>query len=652
MNRSRRGALCRLGPFLHSNGVADVIGAFTAPTSIFMLTTILLSLVPLPLQPAVPEPQGEEVAVEAGVEELAAALDLDRLKSEIDHSLRWLRSEQNLETGAYGDALLPTLRALETLAESPRRYRASDGPFVAKALEFALAQRRDDGAFAAPEATRDAALETTAMAVRTFERFGIDVELDLAREFLGSYTGRVDADPADPNGVWERVVANAPNGRQALWNHAANLLVQRREEGYWERGRDRLFTTCDALSSLSSLYGYLKKTDPAKAEKHATPLPAFAPADRERAVQALNRGMAFLLDSAEDGLWGFDGRADPGITAMVLGALYSTPLVQHGDLGAEVRETLERGLDYLVSLQKEDGSIHAGQLANYVTSASIMALAKSGRTQDREVIERARRYLQGLQADEGEGYERSDRFYGGVGYGGDERPDLSNMQMALEALAEAGTPAEDESFQKALVFLQRCQNRSESNDLELVEDGQTIISGNDGGAGYGPGTSKAGYVELADGRRVPRSYGSMSYALLKGYLFAGLEKDDPRVEALWDWLQRNYTLDVNPGFEASSDPTAAYQGLFYYYFTMAKALDLYGSESVVDGSGASHAWRSELAGRLVSMQRQDGSWINSNAPRWYEGNPVLATTYAMSTLALTLPDENAPATDPGEAGEQ
>ena len=68
---------------------------------------------------------------------------------------------------------------------------------------------------------------------------------------------------------------------------------------------------------------------------------------------------------------------------------------------------------------------------------------------------------------------------------------------------------------------------------------------------------------------MPRSYGSMSYALLKGYLFAGLAKDDPRVQAVWKWLRENYTLDVNPGFQASDDPTASYQGLFYYFYTMA-----------------------------------------------------------------------------------
>src|SRR5439155_10331034 len=138
------------------------------------------------------------------------------------------------------------------------------------------------------------------------------------------------------------------------------------------------------------------------------------------------------------------------------------------------------------------------------------------------------------------------------------------------------------------------------------------------------GDSKAGFIDLGNGRKVPRSYGSMTYALLKSYIFAGLPKEDPRMKACWEWLRKSYTLDVNPGFEASSDPTAPYQGLFYYLHTMAKALDLYGEETIVDPQGKGHSWRKELCGRIVSMQRkEDGAWVNENSPRWWEGNPLL-----------------------------
>ena len=96
---------------------------------------------------------------------------------------------------------------------------------------------------------------------------------------------------------------------------------------------------------------------------------------------------------------------------------------------------------------------------------------------------------------------------------------------------------------------------------------------------------------------------------------------------------------MNPGFEASDDPRAAYQGLFYYFYTMARALDLYGEATITDAAGNPHDWRSELCGRLLAIQRQDGSWVNENAARWFEGNPVLASSYAMLTLGTALPAE-------------
>ena len=299
---------------------------------------------------------------------------------------------------------------------------------------------------------------------------------------------------------------------------------------------------------------------------------------------------------------------------------------------------IDEGLAWLLMLQKPDGSIHDGKLPNYTTSAAIMALARSGKPEHREAITKARDFLVGLQVEESEGYSPDDPYYGGIGYGSSERPDLSNLQMALEALSVSGLDKDNEAFQRAVKFLQRCQNRSESNDIAIpAEGGGQVVSGDDGGAAYLPGQSFAGFVELEGGKKVARSYGSMTYALLKGYAFAGLPKDDPRMKAALDWVQKNYSLDVNPGFEGSSDPAAAYQGLFYYFHVMARALDLVGAETLTDAQGQAHSWRKDLAGRLVSMQHKDGSWVNENSPRWYEGNPVLATAYALSTLRVAMP---------------
>ena len=524
------------------------------------------------------------------------AITVSVLEEEIDRSLHWLRRRFDPAGESYG-GMAEDAWALLALAASPRKYRASDGPFLAKPLAKLLAAQRPDGTFG-DEATTQAAARA----------------LSLLGE--GEPVKRI------PGGV--KVAKHDELAPQAIEDIARAILGTRKSDGSF----GSVVETGMQLEHLAWCHAELKSRVAKQPVQEARPLPSFDAARQAQVKRSLERGATYLLSQRVDGGFGFDGHRDAGITAMAVGGLLSVPEPRPAPVAAAITE----GLDWLVSLQKDDGSIHEGQLANYVTSASILALAKGGRAADQARVARAAAFLKALQADEAEGYSAGDRYYGGMGYGGDERPDLSNLQMALEALHTAGTPPSDPAFQKALAFLQRCQNRSESNDLAVVVDGKTIAAGNDGGAGYAPGESKAGFVTLPDGRQIPRSYGSMSYALLKGYLFAGLAKDDPRVQAVWKWLRENYTLDVNPGFQASDDPTASYQGLFYYFYTMAKALDLFGESVIADAQGTSHDWRSELAGRLVAMQRQDGSWVNENAARWFEGNPVLATSYAMLTL--------------------
>ena len=81
-----------------------------------------------------------------------------------------------------------------------------------------------------------------------------------------------------------------------------------------------------------------------------------------------------------------------------------------------------------------------------------------------------------------------------------------------------------------------------------------------------------------DGKQVPRSYGSMSYAGLLSYIHADLKKDDPRVTAVYEWLSRNFTLDENPGLGAS--------GLYYYYpHDVEGAPPTYGADRLPAGRG-------------------------------------------------------------------
>ena len=116
----------------------------------------------------------------------------------------------------------------------------------------------------------------------------------------------------------------------------------------------------------------------------------------------------------------------------------------------------------------------------------------------------------------------------------------------------------------------------------------------------------------------------MTYAGLKSFMYANLEKEDPRVQAAMDWIGKNYTVRENPGMGS--------QGLYYYFHTFAKALRVYGNPEIEDHEGVKHQWAEELVGEVLGRQDETGYWVNTESDRWWEGNKVLAT--AMSILAL------------------
>ena len=67
-------------------------------------------------------------------------------------------------------------------------------------------------------------------------------------------------------------------------------------------------------------------------------------------------------------------------------------------------------------------------------------------------------------------------------------------------------------------------------------------------------------------------------------------------------------------------------GLYYFYDIMARALSASGVEKVGE-----HDWRRELAAKLMSLQKPDGSWSNENN-RFWESDPILCTSFAVLVL--------------------
>jgi len=342
---------------------------------------------------------------------------------------------------------------------------------------------------------------------------------------------------------------------------------------------------------------------------------------------AFDRGLDSLKKAQVEGKWSVQDQANVGFTALCLTNFLERP----GGVRDEDRALIKSGLAFVAKSLSEDGGVANSYRPNYETSVAIMALAAAGDDQYRAVIDRSAGFIKSLQR-----LEEDNPTWGGIGYGSDDtRSDLSNTQYALASLRAAGIPEDDPVFQNALKFLQRTQNRKENEtDGEPTQwtdkaTGKTVERGNDGGANYFPGNSKGGIEERPDGVGVLRSYGSMTYALLRCYHFAGLENDDPRVEAAVEWISDNWALDHNPGM--SGDDRVS--GVFYMYATMGRALSIAEIDELKIPDAGSIDWRAELGKHLLAAQNEDGSWSNDASSRWQEGDPILATSYALSALS-------------------
>ena len=328
---------------------------------------------------------------------------------------------------------------------------------------------------------------------------------------------------------------------------------------------------------------------------------------------------------AEDGSW--SGDKNIGVTGVAL-----TGLLLSGKVGAK-DPTVEKGLKYIESLINPKAGHIAGKdprlgLQNYVTCVNVMALASANRDSYKTVIKDASSFLKKLQWDDGEGKTPKDDFWGGAGYDSKSRPDLSNTQFFIDALIATGVPKDDPALQKALVFVSRCQNfKSEANDqpwAAKINDGSFIYS-----------AASGGQTKTTDSQDNLIGYGSMTYAGIKSMIYCGVSKEDPRVKKAWEWVQKNYTVETNPGMPKERSQW----GLFYYHHTMAKCLDALGVDYVEDSQGKKHDWRADITAALAKRQRPDGSWVNKE-DRWMEGDANLVTGYALMALSYCKPKKN------------
>jgi len=351
---------------------------------------------------------------------------------------------------------------------------------------------------------------------------------------------------------------------------------------------------------------------------------------REQVRAAISRGLKYLERAQNSNGW-WSTPDQPAVTALVLTAFNLEP---SRDAKTARSSELNRAYDYILSSAKPDGSIQRMGLANYNTALSLVALTSAGDPSFLPVIKAGRSYIAKTQIDMGAKGTNDTPFDGGVGYGSKYlHSDMNNTLIAIEAmrLSEKALPPEHESrpaeypdlnWQAVSEFLQNCQNLPDHNSADWVSGDPK----DRGGFVYYPGFSNAGgTTNKQTGRVSLRSYGSVGYGGLLSYIYAKVDRKDPRVTGVADWLRSNYTLDENPAM--------GNQGYYYYLYLMTKGLTVWGEDPFRLADGRKVHWRDDVASVLMKLQQPEGFWRNQE-PRWWESDSVLVTAYSVMTLEM------------------
>ena len=300
---------------------------------------------------------------------------------------------------------------------------------------------------------------------------------------------------------------------------------------------------------------------------------------------AVNLGTTYLLRSQGDrGQW--LGRYGPAVTALVVKALVASG---HSWTARPVRTALT----YIESCRHADGGFYTSAEPAYNTAIVIRTLASLPSHRFARQVARGLHFLKAAEATAATAPNQTEARW----LYPDGLHSALDAEPTMEALRGAGRSAADTTMRRSLAMLRR-----DSSWINHILDPQE---------------------RSADA--ILYNYGRLTYAQLKSMIYAGLSRNDPRVRRMVRWIRGHYTLKVNPASNSS-------RGRYYYYLTFAKVLRTHGSPTITDVMGVQHHWQRELYRRLAATQMANGSWVNHHSSAYLEGNPMMATTYAVLTL--------------------
>lgn len=349
---------------------------------------------------------------------------------------------------------------------------------------------------------------------------------------------------------------------------------------------------------------------------------------------ALRAASAYLWGrQGEDGGWHSTEygllRSGQSLTGLVLNALLCIPK----PLSDLPPDRMMAAVSFLMDHIDGDGAVgrmdpDVADYPNYATALALQAFCRAPMPlrifSPFALVECLRRQ----QFTEANGWTPEDAAYGGWGMGGDVRTppapghvDLSMTRHVLEALAASGVPAGDPAFEKAAVFLKKCQNF-----IPGVEATGHDMADRDGGFFFSPvvvDANKAGRTSTGF-----RSYGSPTADGILSLLAIGRGLDDARVRAAADWLVSRHSDESVPDFDDIGVGQST-RGLWFYY----------AAASTAALSKLGLPLQPALSPALLERQRGDGSWVNREK-RVKEDEPLIATALAVRALVAEVASED------------
>lgn len=324
---------------------------------------------------------------------------------------------------------------------------------------------------------------------------------------------------------------------------------------------------------------------------------AFFLSERERAAidDALVRGSTWLHEQrVESGAWQASraNGVDPvALTAMAVWA------------GAETGDARdEAAVEYLLRYRQEDGGLYAKERGLRVYTSGVAARAL-GAVNERWPDEELQRAVQsvGLYAYRGQVPE-------------------SFVDDAVESVVRSAVHAK----RAAALLVNDELSANERTALEFLAH----LEGADA-ASSRPNRTRDPAWKLPE----PEEQ-ALSYEDVLPLVYAELRADHRNARRAREALRNWFALDVNPDLTrrwTSSGFHQPEQGLYYYYLTTARVLTAFQAPHLTMADGTTRYWPRELSRQLMKLQHEDGSWRNSTS-RWWEGEPVLTTSYALLAL--------------------